>query len=111
MLNSDQKKLLEQALKEKVSSIAIYRWCADARKWANMPSEAQLDTTGDILSSIQSTTPDSQNTGDGRLERTVIEVDDDLTPAGEWVLFFTGTERYQVYFRDRDGSSLLRKLS
>jgi hypothetical protein len=50
----------------------------------------------------------NRNVGTGGIERSDTEADDDVTPAGEWVLFFTGTDRYQLYFRSVDESVEIR---
>lgn len=106
-MGSEQQEALEQALREKMSNVAVYLWSEVARKWAHNPSNPVQET--DILHSIHNTIPISHNAGTGTVQRTSIEMDNDVTPAGQWVLFFTGTDRYQLYFR-KDGT-MLQKLS
>jgi hypothetical protein len=104
-MGSEQQEALEQALREKISDVAVYLWSEAARKWVHNPSNPVQET--DVLHSIHNTIPISHNAGTGIIQRTSIEVDNDVTPAGQWVLFFTGTERYQLYFR-KDGEMLQR---
>ena len=106
-MGAEQQEALEQALREKISNVAVYLWSEAARKWVHNPSNPVQET--DILHSIHNTIPISHNAGTGIVQRTSIEVNNNVTPAGQWVLFFTGTDRYQLYFR-KDGE-MLQKLS
>ena len=110
-LIAEQIEALEQMLKERIADIAVHRWYESVRKWANIPSTPLLDASGNILSRIHNSVPTSQNVGTGRVSTSGIHVDHDVTPAGEWVILFTDSDRYQLYFRDAGGNSQLRKLS
>ena len=108
----EQIEALERALKEQTSNVAVYLWNNAARKWAHRPSVPEKDVSGNILRSVHNTTPVTQNVGKGTIERNNLEVDNDITPAGQWVVFFTGTDLYQLYFRSTDeAGDTLKKLS
>jgi len=109
-MEPDQRETLKQILKERISSMAVYAWNENAKKWVYNTSEPVLDDNANILQKTHNTAPLSQNIGDGSIERGDIQVNSEITPVGEWVVFFVDTNVYELYFRS-PGDLSLKKLS
>jgi len=101
-MNIDQKSDLEQALKDRISNVAIYLWHESAQKWSHTPSNPILDDNGNILSNIHSTIPVEQSES----ESDVISASEWLseisvnvganTPIDEWTIAFINAQNFHL---------------
>jgi len=105
-LDVEQKTAIEQALEETAKDFAMYLWQESAKKWVKLDSTLVSDAKGGILKQAHPASITTENAGDGEIAD--VKVDDEITPAGDWVLMFTSDSKYRLLFGEPGG--LLREI-
>ncbi|MBD3181558.1 T9SS type A sorting domain-containing protein [Candidatus Poribacteria bacterium] len=99
-MEPDQKAFFEQTLKERTSEMCIYRWNQDAKKWVYVPSEPELDNSGNILRRIHATLPEIIiEEGVTPINKWIgpVSIQEDAnTPIDEWTIIFDDQDNFRL---------------
>ena len=98
-LDSEQQIAIEGAVQEAAKDFAVYLWHEPAKKWVKLDSALVSDSQGGISHPASRTT---KNTGDGKIN--TVNVDEEITPEGDWVLMFTARSKYRLLFAEAGGT-------